>query len=252
MTPKVCCPNSQGLGGLPLCFNEVYTVQRCCGPQARFNLTSEWEGQLEKLLRHVYPMSAAGQIPYLYDVIKDVFVADNDAPLNRSLTLVEIGVWRGNTAQIWLSLLTRDHFHNFTYYMIDPWRHEDSHVENSRISPNDTQHHDNLRATIDTIREWWPRTRVLQLSSVKGSLLFEEEEVDLVFIDGNHFHDAVMEDMEHWWPKVKSGGAMTGHDYEIWGDQPDVKRAVDDFSDRIGVPVEVKMGCWIMRKEAKI
>lgn len=50
---------------------------------------------------------------------------------------------------------------------------------------------------------------------------------DFIFIDGNHNYDNVSADIKAWWPHVKSGGILCGHDY---GDScPGVTKAVDEI-----------------------
>lgn len=41
---------------------------------------------------------------------------------------------------------------------------------------------------------------------------FEDNFFDYVYIDGDHLYEAVLADMCMWWPKVKVGGIMGGHD----------------------------------------
>lgn len=49
---------------------------------------------------------------------------------------------------------------------------------------------------------------------------------DLVFIDALHDYDSVYEDIRLWWPHVKVGGILAGHDFNHqW---PGVERAVAD------------------------
>ncbi|KAA8371353.1 MULTISPECIES: class I SAM-dependent methyltransferase [Leuconostoc] len=47
-------------------------------------------------------------------------------------------------------------------------------------------------------------------------------------MDANHSYKHVMQDIEIWLPKVKSGGYFAGHDFE-YPDLPDVKHAVDEI-----------------------
>ncbi|MDP3697256.1 MAG: class I SAM-dependent methyltransferase, partial [Candidatus Taylorbacteria bacterium] len=53
-----------------------------------------------------------------------------------------------------------------------------------------------------------------------------KEELDFVYIDGNHSYDYVKKDLELYWDKVKKGGALTGDDFNI----KDIARAVFEFS----------------------
>lgn len=42
---------------------------------------------------------------------------------------------------------------------------------------------------------------------------FEDNSIDLVFIDGDHRYSSVVKDIKSWFPKVKKGGFIAGHDY---------------------------------------
>ena len=53
--------------------------------------------------------------------------------------------------------------------------------------------------------------------SVNASKKFSDEFFDYVYIDANHSYEAVKEDIEHWYPKVKAGGYISGHDYRHGG-----------------------------------
>jgi predicted O-methyltransferase YrrM len=55
---------------------------------------------------------------------------------------------------------------------------------------------------------------------------FDNESVDVAFIDGDHAYDAVYEDMKIWLPKIKIGGTMWGDDFGGW---ESVRTAVQDF-----------------------
>ena len=81
--------------------------------------------------------------------------------------------------------------------------------------------------------------------SVKGAELYEDESLDFVFIDAGHLYHEVIADMNAWYPKVKSGGIFSGHDY--WpGSWDTVVNAVNDWMN--GKPFDVSEGCWIYKK----
>ena len=62
--------------------------------------------------------------------------------------------------------------------------------------------------------------------SIRVAELYENESLDFVFIDGNHIYEAVKADINAWFPKIKKGGVLAGHDYQF----PGVRRAVDEFN----------------------
>ena len=42
---------------------------------------------------------------------------------------------------------------------------------------------------------------------------FENNYFDYIYLDADHSYEATWSDMQRWWPKVKSGGILGGHDY---------------------------------------
>jgi len=55
-------------------------------------------------------------------------------------------------------------------------------------------------------------------------------EIDLLFIDGDHSHDAVIRDFLNYVPFVKKGGYIVFDDYQDSVHSPEVKKAVDALS----------------------
>lgn len=66
--------------------------------------------------------------------------------------------------------------------------------------------------------------------------------IDLLFIDGNHKYEAVMEDSQTWAPYVKKRGFVAWHDYynKLHGCQ-EVGKAIDDFLEEKKEVLEVIM-----------
>lgn len=54
--------------------------------------------------------------------------------------------------------------------------------------------------------------------------------LDFVYIDGNHEYNYVKKDIELYWPKVKEGGHIGGHDFQL--NHRGVFRAVSEFIDK--------------------
>lgn len=68
------------------------------------------------------------------------------------------------------------------------------------------------------------------MPSIEASKLFEDESLDFVFIDGAHDYESVKQDLEHWYPKIKTGGWLGGDDLHLSG----VREATDEFFQNIG------------------
>ena len=72
-----------------------------------------------------------------------------------------------------------------------------------------------FHACNDYLRRYAPSGRCcLQWGrSVDVAKGYEDESIDLVFIDGAHDYGNVSADIAAWLPKVKPGGIVSGHDY---------------------------------------
>lgn len=94
-----------------------------------------------------------------------------------------------------------------------------------------------------------PRFNHIKLSSAEAAAELEDGEYDFVFIDGDHSMKAVLKDLDSWWPKLRSGGIMAGHDSNLFG----VNFAVTSWAKRHGIdPSEVQItdnNAWWWRKE---
>jgi predicted O-methyltransferase YrrM len=67
------------------------------------------------------------------------------------------------------------------------------------------------------------RCRVIRARTHEAVTRFPDEYFDFVYIDASHRYEDVRQDIEDWWPKVKTGGMLAGHDY-----LNQVKRAVNE------------------------
>jgi hypothetical protein len=74
-------------------------------------------------------------------------------------------------------------------------------------------------------------------------------DIDFAYLDGDHSHDGVRQDLALWYPKVRVGGVIGGHDYGN-KDFPGVRQAVDEFFGPRGIKVNTPGECvWWVRKD---
>tara|TARA_B100000686_G_C16780398_1_gene971421 strand:- start:1490 stop:2086 length:597 start_codon:yes stop_codon:yes gene_type:complete len=131
---------------------------------------------------------------------------------------VEVGVRTG-----WFSKYILDNT-QMKVYAIDPWE------DNSEL----TESEDVFAECQERLAPYGERAEMIKGYSPAAADLFSDESVDFVYIDALHDYESVKKDIEAWWPKVKRGGVISGHDYNRlkW---PGVVKAVKEFCKEKGV-----------------
>jgi hypothetical protein len=118
-------------------------------------------------------------------------------------------------------------------YSIDPWadfRGDERYRDPSNVEQEEQDAR--YRETCERLACYGNRSRILRMTSLAAALTMADDALDFVYIDAMHHYEAVKEDLALWFPKVKVGGLLCGHDYvNRIDDQRDfgTKRAVDEF-----------------------
>lgn len=156
-------------------------------------------------------------------------------------SFVEIGIREGKS-------FFGSHVHgikdNGIAYAIDIWKNTGNPAQNDANLPQtvlDTQYQlvlskaSDCNANVD-VYESGARVVVLREFSYDAPkvLGLPPQSIDWVFIDGDHSYEGCMKDLRAWYPMVKPGGVLCGHDYMTsdvyWnGVRCGVKQAVDEF-----------------------
>ena len=95
--------------------------------------------------------------------------------------------------------------------MVDVWR-ELPHQEYDDAS-NHREHIDAYSQAMDNIKGFEDRAYMLRMKGEHACDFISDGSLDFVYIDANHTYQAVKDDIRLWYPKVKSGGIIMGHDY---------------------------------------
>ncbi len=67
---------------------------------------------------------------------------------------------------------------------------------------------------IQTLLNVWDKhAMIYRTTSARASQMFNDGELDWVYIDAEHTYEAVKSDHDLWLPKVRKGGIVSGHDY---------------------------------------
>lgn len=160
-----------------------------------------------------------------------------------SLTVAEIGVYKGQNAHDMLSSGAIK-----TLYLIDPYEsargYDDAQECNVQAPEVSRQEAMVLLAGFQEV-VW------MQTTSAEAVKNFPDGIFDYVYIDGDHRYEHVYEDAMLYWQKVREGGVLAGHDYHQTY-QPElhagVTRAVDDFAKHIGRTVSNEdVDWWVIK-----
>jgi hypothetical protein len=120
---------------------------------------------------------------------------------------VEVGVAYGGHSECILretqveKLYGVDPYTNYTEYEGDAMNHAQRKLDDI---------HEMVSSRLSYYGDRFSLIRDYSASASHG---FEDGSLDFVYIDGNHFERFVLEDLDAWYPKVRQGGTICGHDY---------------------------------------
>jgi len=88
-----------------------------------------------------------------------------------------------------------------------------------------------IKTIFDERMKIYPHNTMI-MGSLVAATEFKDESIGFILIDADHSYGSVKADIEAWWPKIKIGGVMCGHDYDK-PHTPGVKKAVDEKFDSV-------------------
>jgi hypothetical protein len=148
---------------------------------------------------------------------------------------LEVGVLYGNYSAYILRAWKGKKLHS-----VDPWRHfaEGDYVDMNNHS--DDTFEEIYQRAVQQLAPFGGRSNIVRGASPEVAGQFRDGQFDFVYIDAQHQYAGAKTDIEAWWPKVRSGGILAGHDY-LDGNFPEgnfgVKTAVDEFAGQRGLRV---------------
>lgn len=98
--------------------------------------------------------------------------------------------------------------------------HKETKIYSVDLWSNDAESTRNYDAGSMNLRSWalnvrdYLGTKIVGIreDTVRASSRFKDSSIDLCFVDADHMADAVYRDSVAWWPKLKPGGWLVGHD----------------------------------------
>lgn len=140
----------------------------------------------------------------------------------KDLVGAEVGVYKGHNAKLML-----DNLDIKKLYLIDDW---------SKGSKRG--------AGIETVcrerlKDYSNKVVWLIGKSGKMARKIQDGELDFVYIDGDHKTPGITVDINAYYPKVKKGGLVSGHDYQVQ-QKSQVKEVIDPFFESKGLAINAE------------
>lgn len=159
---------------------------------------------------------------------------------SESAHFVEVGSWKGASAA-YMAVEIINSGKKIKFDCIDTWKGSEEH---NMLTPAQQE-----KLYIEFIKNIKPVSNVVnhyRIASSKAVEIYEDSTLDFVFIDAAHDYANVLFDIISWYPKVKKGGYIGGHDYH--SDWPDVAKAVHSYFKNEKVLTNLNEHTWLYRK----
>ena len=186
---------------------------------------------------HFYKNSEFGEdwftFPHFYSEL--VQALDNDSHI------VEVGSWKGKSAAF-LAVEILNSGKKIKFDCVDTWLG----------SPNEQGHQDDPLVKQDQLYDLFLKNiepvkhiiTPIRNTSVEASKLYNDNSLDVVFIDACHDYECVRDDIKAWLPKIKPNSIICGHDI-TW---PSVLKAIREaFGDKL--LLNYNESVWLYKKE---
>jgi predicted O-methyltransferase YrrM len=161
--------------------------------------------------------------------------------------VVEVGCWKGRSSYVLAAVAAE---RGISVRSIDTFRGiPEKHVHNKDLYGESREREDFSKVVLENLKEF-SNFDIIVGDSRETYIHLWDESVDMIFIDGDHGDPTISLDLQNYWPKVRLGGVLCGHDY----DQEDVgiavrkKFSVEPDEDRPQFMLFVNTRIWLVEK----
>jgi cephalosporin hydroxylase len=191
-------------------------------------------------LNHCYQ-----DIPGWFD-FQDVYTEAVQAAADGDV-LVEVGAWLGKSTAF-MAVEIANSGKNLHFYVVDTWLGNDDTPATTEPTRRTGKP---LRVIFDenmANRGLPGHYTAIQERSVEAARIIPAQ-IQFVYIDADHRYEHVIADIRAWWPVIRPGGILAGHDLHF----PGVAQAVREFTDENAITPEVWSDgrSWLFRKRLR-
>lgn len=125
----------------------------------------------------------------------------------------EVGVWDGCLTGAILDFMKPSKL-----YLVDPWKLYDDYIGELKSCNFSQDYFEQKKFDLlyNIVCDKFKNNNVVNIirkMSTDGAKDIEDNSLDWVYIDGSHLEEYIVQDLYCWYPKVKIGGIICGHDY---------------------------------------
>ena len=214
--------------------NEFVTVDRSTLPADMLEVFSKYEpDHIPHFYESVEGWFNPGDIAFYKEIIEQ---------FNGPAHFVEIGSYKGKSSSF-MAVEIANSKKNIKFDCVDTWEGSPEHQAGGNLEDADVINDlifDVFKKNMEPVKDYYTAKR---MPSLQASASYPDNSLDFVFIDADHSYQSVREDIIAWWPKVKNGGIISGHDYQMG--TPGVIAASNEL---LGY-VRVTGSCWWHKKK---
>jgi len=162
---------------------------------------------------------------------------------------VEVGSWKGRSISN-MAVEIHNSEKNIKFDCVDTWDGSEEHSD-----PNSCWFQPELvndknwlyRIFLENTKPVNHIINPIRTTSLEAAQYYKNRSIDFVFIDAAHDYENVKADLNAWYPKVKKGGFIGGHDYPGFSG---VVLAVNEFfmTERSNAALNLKDNYWWHKK----
>lgn len=161
---------------------------------------------------------------------------------NKKAHFVEVGAWKGQSTAF-LAVLIANSDKKIKLDVVDHWLGSENERNSTHKEATQRDIFEEFKKNLEPVIDY---VNPVRKDSVTASKDYKDNSLDFVYIDADHRYEFVKADIDAWYPKVKKGGYIGGHDYEPgWAG---VVKAVDE---KFGDKKELIGTTWLFEKTVK-
>ena len=152
---------------------------------------------------------------------------------------IEVGSFKGRSSSI-MAVNIANSNKDIKFYCVDTWIGSEEHQKGASHEDKDVVNGKLLDTFLNNTKTVSKYITPIQKTSIEAANSFNDKSISFVFIDASHDYENVKNDINAWYPKIKSDGTLAGHDWPY----PPIVKAVTEFAEKNSLLINVSESIW--------